>query len=204
MSFFDDILQLWFNGVSDESTILKNKPPASLWFNGGRRFDEEIRAKFLADYEKAKAGEYKDWEASARGRLALVIIFDQFSRNMFRGMPQAFATDGRAIELAQRSIKDGKDKELMLVERVFLYMTFMHAESLAVQEQGVTAFEALVEESRAKTPQNTPYFEYNLKYARQHRDIIARFGRFPHRNSVLKRPPTPEEEAFLKSPGSSF
>jgi len=201
---FENIISFWFQGLKDPDVIQKNKPPVSLWFNGGRRFDEEIWGKFLEDYEKAKAGEYKSWEDSARGRLALVIIFDQFSRNMFRGTAQAFATDPLALELAQRSIKDGQDRELMLIERVFLYMTFMHAESLTVQDEGVRVFEALVEESKTKAAHNTGYFEYNLKYTRQHRDIIATFGRFPHRNAILKRASTPEEQAFLKSPGSSF
>ena len=204
MSNFDHILQFWFHSITDATTINKKSPPVSLWFNGGRKFDDEIRAKFLADYQKAKAGEFKNWELTARGRLALVILFDQFSRNMFRNTPQAFESDALALGLTQRSIKDGKDRELTLIERVFLYMPLMHAESLAPQEEGVATFESLVAESRQKSPQNTSYFEENLIYARGHRDVIARFGRFPHRNAALGRASTPEEVEFLKQPGSSF
>jgi len=195
----DDILQFWFHSLTDATPIDKKLPPAKLWFNGGQAFDEEIRQKFLADYQKARAGEYKDWESTARGRLALVLIFDQFSRNMFRNTLQAFATDSQALELALRSIKDGKDKELMLIERVFLYMPFMHAELSAAQEEGVRLFEALAAESQARSPHNASYFENNLKYARQHRNIIAKFGRFPHRNAILHRVSTDKERAFLEN-----
>ncbi len=204
MSSTNEILTFWFHNLADDGLIKKNSPPVSLWFNGGRRFDEEIRQKFLGVYEKAKAGELKDWEATARGRLALVIIFDQFPRNMFRSTPKAFETDALALDLAERTIKEGKDKELMFVERVFLYMPLMHAESLEGQEEGVRQYQALVEESRAKGSPNTSYFEYNLKYAITHRDIIAKFGRFPHRSAVLGRAISDPEEAFLKNPGSSF
>lgn len=200
----DRVLQFWFHSLTDAVPIDKKSPPAKLWFNGGRIFDEDIRSKFLNDFNKAKAGEYKDWEETARGRLALILIFDQFSRNMFRNTPQAFETDMLALELTQRSIKDGKDKELMCVERVFLYMPLMHAEDLRVQNEGVRCFEMLAQESELLSPLNTSYFEYNLKYSRQHRDIIARFGRFPHRNAVLGRASTSEEKAFLEKPGSSF
>lgn len=198
------ILDFWFQSLTDATPIDKKSPPAKLWFNGGKTFDEEIRQKFLKDYLKARAGEFKDWERSAQGRLALVIIFDQFSRNIFRGTPQAFETDTQALELTQRTISESKDKELMCVERVFLYMPFMHAEDLKVQDEGIRIFESLVEDSKTKSPINTPYFEYNLKFMRQHRDIIALFSRFPHRNTVLSRPSTAEETAFLNKPGSSF
>ena len=198
MATFQNILQFWFHDLTDATVIDKKLPPAKLWFNGGRGFDEEIRAKFLTDYENAKAGKYTDWEATARGRLALILIFDQFSRNMFRNALQAFATDGQALKLALRSIQDDKDKELMLIERAFLYMPFMHAELLAAQEEGVRRFEALVQESQARSPHNASYFENNLKYARQHRNIIAKFGRFPHRNAALGRLSTPAEEEFFK------
>jgi uncharacterized protein (DUF924 family) len=204
MTTIDQILQFWFHSLTDAVLIDKKSPPAKLWFKGGNQFDDEIRQKFLRDYLKARAGEYKDLGSSAQGRLALVLIFDQFSRNMFRGTPQAFETDSLALELTQRSIQDGQDKELRCVERVFFYMPFMHAEDIKVQDEGIRAFEGLVEDSKTKSPVNTSYFEYNLKFSRQHRDIIALFGRFPHRNIILSRPSTVEELAFLKNPGSSF
>lgn len=200
----DVIIQFWLHSLTDATPIDKKSPPAKLWFNGGKAFDEEIRQKFEGVWREAKGGGLKDWEATARGRLALVLIFDQFSRNMFRGAPQAFETDALALELTERSIKDGQDKELMCVERVFLFMPFMHSEVLGMQEEGVRRFEYLVEESKVKSPHNTFYFEYNLKYSRQHRDIIARFGRFPHRNAVLGRISTSEEKEFLSKSGSTF
>lgn len=204
MKSIESILQFWFGSLTDATAIDKKSPPAKLWFNGGKAFDEEIRQKFLRDYQNARAGEYKEWEQSARGRLALVVIFDQFSRNMFRGTPQAFETDEQAIVLTRASVRDGKDKELMLIERVFLYMPLMHAESINQQEDGVRQFTRLVEEAQAQGSLNTGYFEYNLKYSLQHRDIIEKFGRFPHRNAILNRQSTSEEMAFLNSPGSSF
>lgn len=200
----NQILDFWFHSLTDATPIDKKSPPAKLWFNGGKAFDDEIRQKFLYTFNKARAGEYKEWELNAQGRLALVLIFDQFSRNMFRNTPQAFETDALALELTQRSIKDGKDKELMCVERVFFYMPLMHAESLSFQEEGIRQFATLVEDSKTKSPHNTPYFEYNLKFMCQHRDIIAKFGRFPHRNTTLSRLSTAEEKAFLNKPGSSF
>ncbi len=204
MAYFDNILDFWFHDIADEISIDKNKPPASLWFNGGRKFDDEIREKFLADYQKAKAGEYKDWESSPRGTLALVILFDQFPRNMFRNTPQAFETDALALDVVSRSVYEGVDKDLALVERVFFYMPYMHAESLGFQEEGIRAFKSLVEESKQKASHNTSYFEYNLSYAERHRDLIVQFGRFPHRNAVLNRPLTEEEAVFLGKPASSF
>lgn len=204
MAIFDDILAFWFHGITDATPINKNKPPANQWFVKNSRFNDEIRQRFEADWHKARAGELKDWGGSPRGTLALVILFDQFPRNMFRNSSQAFATDVLALDLASRSIREGADQKLALIERVFLYMPFMHAEDLKAQEEGVRCFQNLIEESKNKSPHNTHYFEYNLSFARRHRDIIAQFGRFPHRNAALKREPTPEESDFLKKPRSSF
>ncbi len=199
-----DILQFWFQSLTDETPIDKRKPPASSWFTKSRRFDEEIHQNFGGLWQEAKAGGLKDWEKTSRGMLALVILFDQFPRNMFRNSPQAFETDALALELTKRSIKEGTDRELALIERVFLYMPFMHSEAISVQEEGIHAFESLVEDSKKKSSPNTAYFEYNLLYAKRHREIIAKFGRFPHRNAVLNRSVTPQEAEFLSKPGSSF
>lgn len=204
MSSSDNILDFWFHNITDETPIDKKSPPASLWFNGGRKLDDEIRQKFEIIWREAKGGECKDWEKSPKGVLALIILFDQFPRNMFRNSSQAFETDALALELVSRSIREGTGQKLALIERVFLYMPFMHAENLKAQEEGVRCFQNLVEESKNKSPHNTHYFEYNLSFARRHRDIIAQFGRFPHRNAALKREPTPEESDFLKKPRSSF
>ncbi len=200
MSAPDAILQFWFHSLTDATPIDKKSPPASLWFNGGRKFDDEIRQKFEGVWRQAKGGGRKEWESSVQGRLALIILFDQFPRNMFRNTPQAFETDALALELTSRSIKEGTDKKLALIERVFLYMPFMHVEDLPAQEEGVRCFQNLVEESKTKAPHNMHYFEYNLSFARRHHDIIAQFGRFPHRNAILKREAILEESAFLTRP----
>ena len=200
----DAILQFWFHDLTDATPINKNKPPASHWFVKSKRFDDEIRKQFEPLWQEAKAGEYKDWEATPRGRLALVILCDQFPRNMFRNSPQAFETDKLALDLALRSIADGSDRELPLIERIFMYMPLMHAESSEIQRQGVWSFEAIVAESRRTSPHNTKYFEYNLSFARRHQIVIAQFRRFPHRNAVLKRASTADEAAFLANPGSGF
>ena len=204
MSTPDTILQFWFRDLTDATVIDKKAVPAKFWFNGGKAFDEEIRKKFLKIYEEAKLGECKDWEATPRGRLALVILCDQFPRNMFRNSPQAFETDKLALDVALRSINDGSDRELALIERVFLYMPLMHAESVDIQRQGVWSFEAIVAQSRNKASHNTQYFEYNLSFARRHQIVIAQFRRFPRRNAVLKRASTADEAAFHANPGSSF
>jgi uncharacterized protein (DUF924 family) len=158
------------------------------WFSKDDAFDAAIRERFLPVYEAAAAGRLTDWEASAEGALALIIVLDQFPRNMFRGSPRTFAADALALAVAKRAIVRGFDKELGLPKRNFFYLPFMHAENLADQEQCVAL-------SREAGDPNT------LKYAEQHADIIRRFGRFPHRNPMLGRTTTPEEQAFLAGGG---
>lgn len=158
------------------------------WFSKDDAFDGAIRERFLPAYEAAAAGRLTDWEATPEGALALVIVLDQFPRNMFRGSPRTFATDALALGVAKQSITQGFDMQLGLPKRNFFYLPFMHSENLADQER-------CVELSRRSGDQNT------LKYAELHTDIIRRFGRFPHRNAVLGRATTPEEQAFLDAGG---
>lgn len=200
----EEILQFWFQGIDDDTAIDKNKAPFKNWFIKNPRFDEEIRGKFESDLLKAAQGEGQGWPGDARGQLALVILFDQLSRNSYRGTPKMFAFDGQARDIAQGVMKLGQDKTLARIQRTFLYMPFMHAEDLGIQTLSVKMFSALVEECRKAKPENAGYFEYNLGYARRHHEIIERFGRFPHRNAVLGRASTREEEEFLKTPSSSF
>lgn len=204
MDKVNEILDFWFEGISDGTLIDKEKPPVKKWFEKNPAFDNEIRNRFEGDLVQARQGKYKEWEKTAAGRLALIILCDQFSRNMYRDTKGMFESDPLALGLTVRSIKDGTAQELQLIERVFLCMPLMHAEDLKMQQLCVRCFEEIVEESQKKSPQNTGYFKYNLSYAQKHRDIIARFGRFPHRNRILKRTSTPEELGFLKKPGSSF
>lgn len=160
------------------------------WFQSDPAFDEQVRARFLETYEAGLRGELDHWERSAYGALALVLLFDQFPRNMFRGTPQAFATDDKAREIADRAIAAGRDRAVDKEVGTFFYLPFMHSERLEDQERCV----ALMAEGGNQE---------NIKYAEIHRDAIARFGRFPHRNGILGRESTPEEIAYLKDGGFS-
>ena len=162
-----------------------------IWFEEDPAFDEEVRARFTRDLERAAAGELDPLTATPEGCLALVILIDQFPRNAFRGTPRAFETDAKAREVANSALARDFDRRLTPVQRQFLYMPFQHSESLADQDRSVALFRALGDEQ-------------SLDYALRHRDAIARFGRFPHRNAILGRESTPEEREFLARPDSSF
>ncbi len=194
----EDILNFWFEGVTDETPINKNALPFSKWFVQDEELDKEIKQKFEGVLLKAKEGQLKDWEVSAQGRLALVILFDQFFRNMYRDTPEMYATDALALDLSLRTIKDQMDQSLPLIYRVFLYTPLMHTENLTTQSLSVQSFEKLTQEVRIKYPDNAHYFEYNLKFARRHLSIIVQFGRFPHRNAILNRLSSPQEQDFLQ------
>jgi uncharacterized protein (DUF924 family) len=147
-----------------------------------------VRARFLSLYEEAAAGRLGHWEASPEGALALVLVLDQFPRNMFRGEARAYAADSMARAVADRAIAAGHDEKFALPLRGFFYMPFMHSEHLSDQQRCIELFRAAGD-------------TYSLKYAEEHADIIRRFGRFPHRNRVLGRTTTPEEQAFLDDGG---
>ena len=204
MSSPQDILQFWFDNLSDDQKIDKKSPVVKKWFTASPRIDEEIRARFENDYFAARRGELREWEKSPQDRLALIILFDQFSRNIYRNTPKAFESDALALDLTLNSLKEEFDQKLSLVQRIFMYMPLMHAEDLKMQALSVQEFTNLVEDSKIRSPQNTFYFEYNLDYARRHYEIISRFGRFPHRNKILGRVSTLEEAQFLSVPSSAF
>ncbi len=163
-----------------------------LWFKKDDAFDEIIRQRFVADHESAAAGGLADWRETPDGCLALIVLLDQFPRNMFRGTARAFATDALAINITETAVDRGFDQALPAVRRRFVYMPLMHAEDVDHQRRCVDLFEAL---------ENDPG---GVEYAIKHLEIIQRFGRFPHRNEILGRLSTPEEAAFLETPGSSF
>jgi uncharacterized protein (DUF924 family) len=158
------------------------------WFNKDAALDEEIRQRFLDTYEVAAAGKFSDWEQSAQGALALLILLDQFPRNMFRGDARAFATDPLARAIAAGAIVRGFDSQVPAEMRSFFYLPFEHSEDLADQERGIAFYRAIGDAD-------------GLKWAELHADIIRRFGRFPHRNAVLARTTTVEEQAFLDGDG---
>jgi uncharacterized protein (DUF924 family) len=158
------------------------------WFKKDAGFDEEIRGRFLAIHEAAAAGKLTDWEASAEGALALLILLDQFPRNMFRGQARAFASDPLARAIAAGALVRGYDAQAPSAMRGFFYLPFEHSENLADQERAVAFYRTIGDAD-------------GLKWAELHADIIRRFGRFPHRNTALGRATTPEERAFLDGGG---
>ncbi|MFC3053516.1 DUF924 family protein [Kordiimonas pumila] len=177
---YEDVLYFWFQEAGVEA-----------WWKKSKTFDDHVRRRFLSVYEKAAKGELWQWRESPRGRLAEIIILDQFPRNMFRDTPKSFATDSIALVLAQEAVHVKADTSLTPAEKQFLYMPYMHSESLSTHDVAVKLYSA-------------PELVSNLDFEHRHRDIIARFGRYPHRNAILGRVSTVEEIAFLKEPGSSF
>jgi uncharacterized protein (DUF924 family) len=171
-----DVLNFWRGAGPDK------------WFGKDDAFDRAIHDDFLATYEAAAAGRLQDWERTPDGALALVIVLDQFPRNMFRGSARAFAADALAHDVADRAIAKGFDQKVDQELRAFFYLPLMHSERIDDQERCVALCRALGNEE-------------NLKFAELHADIIRRFGRFPHRNPLLGRETTPEEKTFLESGG---
>jgi len=198
-SAHEEVLAFWFGELDAKGRA--DQAHAIRWWKKDEAFDREIRERFGALHEAILRGEHEDWLASPRGRLAYVIVLDQFSRNMFRGTPRMFAADARALEVAEEGIARGDDRALAFAERQFLYMPLEHAEDLAAQERCVELFRAWREELPTELRDG---LTEALDYAIAHRDIIARFGRFPHRNAILGRESTAEELEFLEQPGSSF
>lgn len=175
-----DVLSFWFEETS----------PAQWWAKSDD-FDRRIEARFGILHAAAMRGELYGWRDGAAGRLAEIIVLDQFSRNIHRGLPAAFAGDGMALVLAQEAVAAGLDRGLAAARRAFLYLPFMHSESLLIQSLAIRLFSA-------------PGMEKNLDFALRHRAIIERFGRYPHRNAILGRPSTAAELEFLETPGSAF
>lgn len=199
MSRSEEILRFWFGDLREGRPVPAERH--RLWFGGGEKVDRLIRGRFARDVDRAAAGDYDHWAEESRGRLAMLVLLDQFSRNIYRGTAQAYARDARAQRLALEGLDRGQDRSLFTVERAFFYLPLEHAEDLKLQERSVALFRRLAEEAPPALKEVTAGF---LDYALRHRDIITRFGRFPHRNETLGRGSTPEEEEFLRQPGSSF
>lgn len=177
---FQTILKFWFEDIDQ-----------SQWWVQNAAFDKMIIEKFSNIHTAARNGELFEWRARAKGRLAEIIVLDQFSRNMFRGSPMAFANDALALVLAQEAISSGAASALSPQERTFLYMPFMHSESLKIHEVSIKLYQ--------NSGLNDAY-----ESAIKHKNIIEEFGRYPHRNKALGRKSTPAEVEFLKQPSSSF
>lgn len=188
---YEAILTFWF-GIQGSNEYGK---PQKFWFVKDLELDLKIKNMFESIYLRAKAGELDHWSQEALGCLALIIVLDQFSRNMYRGKPQAFVTDSQALVLAEYAITKEYDRVLLPVQRWFLYLPYEHSENLANQYVAVELFSTLIDD---------PDSQSSIEYAKRHFEIIQDFGRFPHRNQILGRESTPEEIAFLKKPGSGF
>ncbi len=192
----EGVLDFWFGPAGSSPLANSDK-----WYTKSDAFDREIRERFVDALELAARGALDGWKATPRGRLALVILLDQFSRNMFRGTPRSFAEDARACGIALEAMAAGDEQVLATVLRSFLYMPLEHSEDIEIQRKCVEAFVRL----RKDAPNDLEEFADNvLDYAKKHAAIIERFGRFPHRNVILGRSSTPEEVEFLEQPGSSF
>ena len=189
-----DVLDFWFGAPGTPQFGLQR----SEWFLRSEDFDARVRERFGTSVEAALAGDLQAWAGTPAGALALLLLLDQFPRNLWRGTPRAFAGDARALALAETVVGQGWDRRLLPVQRWFVYLPFEHAEDEAAQQRSVDLFTALVREA----PGNGA--EEALDYALRHQAVIRRFGRFPHRNAVLGRADTPEEAAFLLQPGSRF
>ncbi len=188
-----EVLDFWFLPPSDPG---HGKQRAE-WFRKNDAFDAAIRERFGAAIDHAIAGGLREWdEEGPRGVLARILVLDQFTRNAYRGTPESFAGDALALNAARQLVASGGHLSLSPLERVFVYMPFEHAEDARTQEQSVALFTDLAASHEG--------FNEQLDYAHRHRGVIARFGRFPHRNPILGRASTPEETDYLATPGSGF
>jgi len=195
----DEVIEFWFGADSAPS-----KERYMRWFTKDPAFDEEIRTKFGALHADAAAGTLDRWLETPRGELALIVLLDQMSRNMFRDDRRAFATDDVALSLAKNLLRRGHAKQLTTIQRAVALVPFEHAEDRDAQAEGVAGFATLLDDARQSDPGAVDMVQSFLTYAEKHRDIVQRFGRFPHRNKVLGRTSTVEELEFLEQPGSSF
>jgi uncharacterized protein (DUF924 family) len=175
-----EVLHFWFQELTPKQ-----------WWIKDPTLDDTIKRRFLPLHEAARTGELFSWRTSAEGRLAEILILDQFSRNIFRGLAESFAYDPVALVLAQEAVRSGADQKTSIDKRAFFYLPYMHSESLKIHQEALHLF-------------SQKGLESNLDFERRHLEIIERFGRYPHRNEILKRSSTQEEIEFLKTPGSSF
>ena len=195
----ESILEFWFGTGKDDVAVASER--AKLWWIKRDETDKAIRERFEAVVRKAAQRELDAWAESPRGRLALIILTDQFPRNVYRNTPEAFAFDALALAWCKEGLRINAHHALRPIERVFFYLPLEHSESMEDQEQAVALFRELVD---SVGEAGREVFAGFLDYAMRHREVIARFGRFPHRNRILGRESSEAEIAFLKEPGSSF
>lgn len=202
------ILDYWFSTLDNTVQLDQKVEPFRTcfqrWYGKDPSIDAEIRKRFeLLLFEVTTNGGRLDeiiaaWAQASRGLLALVVLLDQLPRNMYRDTPRMYAHDALALAVTLSSLRELEHEPLPLVWRMFLYVPLMHAEDLTIQEYMLARFDDLTERARTQSPHNVAFFELALDYARRHVDVIARFGRFPHRNAILSRQSSPGEEAYLR------
>ena len=195
----DAVIAFWFREQELSAPQIDNR--LDIWFGSDPAFDHEIKENFADDVEKASEGKLDHWASEPRGRLALILLLDQFRRNIFRDTPDAFAKDTVALKLCVEGAMQKKDKGLTPIQRAFFYMPLQHAESRKVQAKSVELFSKL---ASAVSPTFQETFLTMAQFAELHRDIIDRFGRFPHRNKMLGRDNTPDEDVFLAGESPEF
>ena len=208
------ILDYWFSSLNDSVLLDRQSDPFktcfSRWYGKQPAIDTEIRERFepmllAATRDGAQwDNEVASWQQAPLGLLALVILLDQFPRNMYRGSPRMYAQDDLALSVATLAIREYEDQPLTLVQRMFLYVPLMHSENLTIQQAMVARFESLAALAAVRSRQNKAFFEFALDYARKHLSVVEACGRFPHRNEILGRTSTPVELELLKRDGSSF
>lgn len=193
-----DILSYWFADIGDGFDVREQH---KIWYGGNTETDEYIRRQFGPSVERAISGQLSCWASTTMGALALVLVLDQFPRNIFRGTAQAFAGDSLALSVVKESVESGVDTKLSIIQRSFFYMPFEHSENLQDQDKCVDLLAGLLREAPAAGKVTV---ESSLNFAQKHRDIIRAFGRFPHRNKSLNRRSTAEELAYLAGGGARF
>ena len=195
----EQLLDFWFADAASGPAAVERRN--RVWFAGGESFDRACTERFAATLEAAASGELDHWKESPRGRLALIILLDQFSRNIYRGTAAAFRQDSRALATCRQGIAKGHDKQIVPFERSFFYMPLEHAEDREAQALSVRLFETLADESPEEWRAR---LKNDVGHARRHRDIVEEFGRFPHRNAVLGRDSSPAEQAYLADDAPRF
>ena len=195
----DAILDFWFKEQQLSAPQIDGR--MDVWFGEDAVFDEEIATQFAGDVEQASSGQLDYWAADSRGRLALILLLDQFRRNIYRNKAEAFALDKAALKLCVEGAMEKKDKGLKPIERVFFYMPLQHAESRKVQKKSCEIFNKLSEAVSATYKET---FETVAQFAQLHADIVEQFGRFPHRNAIMNRPNTAEEDEYLAGDAPTF
>lgn len=195
----DEVLRFWLGAHPLDAQAMQGMQ--ARWFQKDEAFDAELRRRFLPTIEAARAGRLAHWADAPEHWLALLIVLDQFPRNAFRGQPGSFASDAQALQVALAGIADGHDQRLPPMARIFCYLPLEHAEDAAMQVRSVALFQGLRD---APDAEPKAFFDVTLDFARKHQDVIDRYGRFPHRNAILGRVSTADEQAYLAQPGAGF